>query len=435
MRFLLVSAGSHGDIHPFVALGSALRARGHDATLATNPYYRGLAEDTSLGFVAMGESFDLADLKSLPEVMSELRGPGVVIREMMAPFVRECLVALPGILREGAYDAVVHHHICPGAAWAAAEAGLPSACVALAPLVWFSRHEHIVGSGAVPSRLPGWLGWLPALRSHLLRPVLRHMFDRPLNEVLRELGRPPRRDIFLGVFREARLNLGLWSPVLRGALADDPPDSHIVGFPWHDRLGSQEHPEAEAAEFLTRCEASGKAPVMFTLGTAAVHVPGRFYHHAAEACRRLGRPGMLLVGRSGLTITGVPGDVRTFTYLPFSRVMPRCACIVHHGGIGTTAQALRSGRASVVCAHAHDQHDNAARVDRLGVGVRMTAKGVSPASLCRAIARAIDDRDMNERARALGAAIAREDGGSAAVALIESLVRSGAGRDVPGARP
>ncbi len=60
--------------------------------------------------------------------------------------------------------------------------------------------------------------------------------------------------------------------------------------------------------------------------------------------------------------------VRAFNYVPFSKVLPRAAALVHHGGIGTTAQALAAGVPQLVVPFAHDQPDNAARVRRLGVG-------------------------------------------------------------------
>ena len=67
----------------------------------------------------------------------------------------------------------------------------------------------------------------------------------------------------------------------------------------------------------------------------------------------------------------LPDHVVHVSYAPFSRVLPRCAAFIHHGGIGTTAQALRAGVRQVVVRLAHDQFDNAMRVRRLGSGVEL----------------------------------------------------------------
>nr|MBA3625578.1 glycosyltransferase [Methylibium sp.] len=65
-------------------------------------------------------------------------------------------------------------------------------------------------------------------------------------------------------------------------------------------------------------------------------------------------------------------------YAPFDALLPRLATLVHHGGIGTCAEALAAGVPQIVVPFAHDQFDNAARLERLGLGV--TLKAVAPAS-------------------------------------------------------
>jgi UDP:flavonoid glycosyltransferase YjiC (YdhE family) len=64
----------------------------------------------------------------------------------------------------------------------------------------------------------------------------------------------------------------------------------------------------------------------------------------------------------------LPEGVRSCAYIPFSQLLPRAAALVHHGGIGTTAQALAAGIPQLVMPMSHDQADNAARIERLGVG-------------------------------------------------------------------
>lgn len=56
---------------------------------------------------------------------------------------------------------------------------------------------------------------------------------------------------------------------------------------------------------------------------------------------------------------------------PFSLLLSRSAALVHHGGIGTVSQALRAGVPQLIRPMAFDQHDNAARLRRLGVGDRL----------------------------------------------------------------
>ena len=60
-------------------------------------------------------------------------------------------------------------------------------------------------------------------------------------------------------------------------------------------------------------------------------------------------------------------------WFPFSRLFPRAAAVVHHGGIGTTSLALKAAVPQLIMPMAFDQHDNARRLERLGV-----ARSLSP---------------------------------------------------------
>ncbi|MGH7176232.1 MAG: glycosyltransferase, partial [Tepidisphaeraceae bacterium] len=68
MNVLLVTLGSHGDVHPFVGIGVAMQRRGHRATLLTNPNFAGLAAKFSMGFVPLGTVEDYHRLMHDPRL-------------------------------------------------------------------------------------------------------------------------------------------------------------------------------------------------------------------------------------------------------------------------------------------------------------------------------------------------------------------------------
>ena len=90
----------------------------------------------------------------------------------------------------------------------------------------------------------------------------------------------------------------------------------------------------------------------------------RFFSAAVEACHRLGCRGMLLTRYAEQCPQRLPPGVRHFDYAPLSHVLPRAAALVHHGGIGTAAQGLASGRPQLVMPMTFDQPDNASRLVR-----------------------------------------------------------------------
>ena len=417
MRVLLVTTGSHGDINPFIALGRALAARGHDPVLVTNPYYEGQAREAGVGFRGVGEFFDLRKLDELmPDIMHPWKGGRVVIETLIDRFARESYPVVLEELRGGRFDAVVHHHIALGAAWAAETAGVPNASAVLAPMLWMSRGDPITPQSFSPVNPGPITRWLTRA---MFRPFSWLIFDPVIRRVRRDLGLPRDPGGFFRVARGGVVNLGLWSPVLRGPLPDDPAQGVICGFPWHDRHGAQEEPDARLEAFL----AEGEPPVLFTLGTAAVHVAGDFYAVAAEACRKLGRRGLMLVGPGRPAPGNLPAGSMAVEYARFSSVMPRCAVNVHHGGIGSTGQGLRAGRPTVVVPHSHDQFDNAARLVRLGVSATLPRPKVTPERLAAAVRGLLEDGGVAGRAAGLGRAMAGEEGAAAAVEAVERSVK------------
>lgn len=415
MRVLLATVGSHGDIHPFIALGRALAARGHAAAVMTNPHFEGQVRAEGLEFAAIGEGVDIKDLLADGRAMHRLKGPMVVLKEMLLPLVPQMIERAQGAIREWKPDVAAMHPICLGVSWAAERAGVPCVHANLAPSTWFNPDDRLVLAPWRSERVTR-LG----VRTDLIvaRVMIRLALDRALNGHRRVMGLPARRDNWFLEARGGALNLGLWSPLFRGPIKGDPPTGRICGFPWFDR-----YRQREAGGELWRFVEAGEPPVVFTLGTAAVHTAGQFYEHAAGACRLLGRRGLLLVGRAEYLPGDLPAGVEAFTYAPYSALLPRAAATVHHGGIGTTAQGLRAGRPTVVVPLSHDQFDNAARVKRMGVSETVHHSRVTAERLAGALRKVLDDAEVGRRAGEIGAEIGREDGAVRAAELMEEMQR------------
>jgi UDP:flavonoid glycosyltransferase YjiC (YdhE family) len=161
------------------------------------------------------------------------------------------------------------------------------------------------------------------------------------------------------------LVLALFSKVLAKPQPDWPPNTVVTGFPFFDKKTDEGLP-GEIRKFVD----SGPPPVVFTLGSSAVWTAGDFFVESVNAIEQLGMRAILLVGdKSKLSPGELPPNVAAFDYAPYSELLPHTALTVHQGGIGTTAQALRSGRPMLVVPFSHDQPDNARRVKELGVAV------------------------------------------------------------------
>ena len=414
MRILISTTGSSGDINPFVAVGIALRRRGHDVLLATNPHAREKVKQAGLAFQPVGRELDLTEIANDPDMMDERRGPQTVWRNFILPDIPAMIETVDRVCEDFRPDVALSHHIFFGTQWVCRARGIPCAQTALCPMVLFSAQDSSVYRSWEPVDPPLWYA---RPRRRIARFVMRRFLDGQLNRLRRAYGFSAIRDVFLSGIDGSDLTLGLWSPHFRPPQSDDPTCVRICGFCWFDRQLDQESETHEWDEFLN----SGSPPIVFCLGSTAVHVAEDFYHHAAEACRLLKRRGLLLTGKQHNDSLHLGDDVRAVAYAPLSRVAVRGCATVHHGGVGTTAHAMRAGKPTVIVPFAHDQFDNAARAKRLGISATLGRREVSAVALAQTLRPLLDDPGFTERATALGGELAREDGAEVAADHLEDL--------------
>lgn len=430
MHLLLTSIGTAGDLHPFIAIGVALRSRGHDVTILANPHFAERINRMGLGFWPLGTEDDYHRMVTGADLISRARGPSYVLHNLVLPSFEPTLDALQHLFRVSRPDAVLAHHICFAAPAACERAGIPCATAILAPLFWLSRHEPIVYPNIPIENLPRWAD--RTLR-RVLRPAARWLVDKPTNVVRRAHDLPAIRNI---AFHEARgqtlrhssrhpspgrPTLALWSAHYRPALPDDPPSARICGFTWFDRAGPiVEAEDRRLRDFLSR----GDPPLVFTLGTSVVHHGQSLYPMVAASCRDLGRRAILL---------GAPDDGATpdsdrlhrLSYAPYSRILPHAAAVIHHGGIGTTAHAMRAGAPSLIIPFANDEFDNAARAKRLGVAHTLPLARLNQQALTAALERLLADKPAAAMAKIIGGKLVAEDGADTAAEALTLLAARG----------
>jgi UDP:flavonoid glycosyltransferase YjiC (YdhE family) len=236
----------------------------------------------------------------------------------------------------------------------------------LAPLAFLSAYDPPV----LPTQFGQiYLKFLGSLINGVLFELAKlsvRSWSEPVRRLRAELGLPPGKDPLFEGQHSPDLVLALFSKVFAQPQLDWPKQTCVTGFPFYDR---QDKPELtpELSEFLD----AGSPPIVFTLGSSAVMDAGNFDIESVIAAKKLGHRAVLLIGKDQHNKPPqslLSEDIAAFDYAPYSKLFPRSIAIVHQGGIGTTAQALRSGRPMLIMPYSHDQPDNAARVERLGVG-------------------------------------------------------------------
>ena len=210
--------------------------------------------------------------------------------------------------------------------------------------------------------------------------------------------------------------LALFSRVLAQPQRDWPPNVTVTGTVFYN---GPEPLAAELEDFL----AAGEPPVVFTLGTSAVGAAGGFYHESVAAVAKLDVRAVLLTGGFAQNRpANLPPNVLLVDRAPHQLLFPRASVVVHQCGAGTTAQALRTGRPTLLVPHGHDQFDNARRVHKLGVARQLLPSEYRAERVARELRGLLNEAHYLERAAAVQVVVREERGAEAAVAVIEKLL-------------
>jgi len=364
---LLVTHGSAGDVLPFVRIGAALLARGHEVSLLTHASYAEQVRAAGVEFVPIDTVSAAEDDRARSQELLHVRSPADLRRHYDRTGLFEQLraeIALLGARHRPHRTILVGRHTSALSVLIAAEAlGAPAVTVAVAPT------QLLVA---------------PAAALHLARGLADGV-----GAVRAENGLPARTD-WLRWLAGAR-TLGLWPQWFDAAGAPAPPGVDLVGFVTGD--------EADAAGPLPPdVEAVlADAPVLVTGGTGTMLHP-RFYPVALDAIAATGRSAVVVAPDRALLPRRLPPRTLWCPRLPFPAVMPRAGALLHHGGIGTAVRALRSGTPQVVLAHGADRPDNAERLAARGLARWADADRWSAEVVADHLTGALADRRYAERA-------------------------------------
>jgi rhamnosyltransferase subunit B len=418
-RVILATLGSLGDLHPFIALGLALKRHGADVLVACAAEYQSKVEAAGLAFASMRPSFadmqrDLGmDRRQITDAV--VAHSDFLFRELIVPSVRASYEDMYELIA-GA-DMILTSSLCIGARMAAERRAIPWIGIVLQPLLFMSAYDPPV----IPKA--EWL--TPLLRAlgpgatRLALGAIKLALGaqlKPVSALRREIGLPPtsRNPVFEGQFGEEGA-IGLYSTLLGQCRPDYPTPSAIVGFASFDsETGQVVTLDPELERFL----GAGAAPVVFTLGSLVVNSPGSFYRESLAAARGLGKRAVLLVGETALA------DVHVCAYAPHSLLFPRAEAIVHQGGIGTLAQALRSGRPQLIVPFFGDQLDNASRAVNLGAARRIAPRRYTARSAARELSHLTMSGDYGRCAGAIRDRLVGENGAAEAARVILNRLES-----------
>lgn len=391
LHFVVVTIGSAGDLFPFMRVALALKESGHRVSMLGPEQHAPFVAPTGLAF--HGLPADAAVLDH-PDLWHPTRGLSVVwraTRPAMA-LVPAFVAALP---REERIVLLAHPLALPEADLCRARhPGLKVAAAWLAPSNLPTVHDPLLlGPWPVPRWVPlGARRWLwRRLGDALINPVALP----DVNAARAAYGLGPIADLVDFMVKLPDLSVTLFPEWFAPTQPDWPQPLVRTGFPLYDPS-----PQAALSPEVARFLEEGTQPVVFTPGTGnrqAAH----YFLCALDACARLGQRAILLTPHREQLPARLPTPALWQDYVPLRALLPHVAALVHHGGIGTTAEALRAGTPQLLVPLAHDQFDNAARVRALGAGSSLRAARLSARRLEKSLAQVVGNKSVEDACRKL----------------------------------
>lgn len=410
MRIAVTSFGTEGDVRPYIALARGLRARGHDAFVVAARPFRARAESVGVPFRESRQRWDDAEIAAL--MTRVLATPNRVKQSklLFAGAVETLHDAVDGVIEATAdAEAIVSHNVdvC----------GYAAALTHRVPRIAGCLSAHTIPTGNTTP----WGASLGRPLNRLISAIVRSTFasstDAGFNALLARAKLPPQKGVVLRVTDEAKLTLAAVSPALV------PPDPR-----WDERfcatgfwfLDDEPIVPPELSHFLA---AHQDPPIVVSLGSMVGIDAAATTRVLIEGLAPLDRPVILQAGWAALGDIALPAHFFRASYLPHSWLLPQAACLLHHGGIGTVAAALRAGIPQIVTWLYADQPDWGKLLVRRGWAAGQSdLRKLSPAWLAATCRTAVTDEALRVRTAAVGATIREERGVERAVDRIEQTL-------------
>lgn len=414
MKVVLVPVGSAGDVHPFVGVGVALRERGHQVAVVTNPHFLPFVDRVGLRGLPLGTAEEYDAVTRHRHLWHPTRGLRV-LSEMLRRYSLELYRMLEAECR-GDDTVLVGATLAFPARVAHDTLGVPLVTMHLQPANFISVHDMPV--------LHPWLRrvdrW-PRVLTRAMRSLLVLASDQILgpaaNALAQNVGYPRVSRITTEWWHSPQRVIGLFPDWYAAPQPDWPTQTVLTGFPRYDDTAPAES-VAETDRFLD----DGPPPVVFVPGSANRHTR-QFFASAVDANRRRGGRALLLTRYPEALPQPLPDGVKHVDYVPLARLLPRAAALVHHGGIGTAAQGLAAGIPQIVMPMAFDQHDNARRLERLGVGSTIRPSAFRGPRVAAAIDELAGSTEVGARCQARARQLTTDDPITRTCELIEAAGR------------
>ncbi|MDO8342106.1 MAG: glycosyltransferase [Cellvibrio sp.] len=355
-HIVIYALGTGGDIDPMVALGIELLRRGHSVSFLSNDYFQPRIVAAGCEFISVGTIEQYHQGNSV--TAWEPRNHADNFEYYHAPAFEPAFNYVMSLA--GTNTLVLALGEENGARVAAEKCNIPFIKMILSPNLIFSAYSPPAPmKWAIPARIPRFIVRFLLRRNRKTRfkVFFRVEHTQTYLATRKRLGCP----LTFQTESAALLQIGFFPEWFGMPAKDWPKNLKLVGFPLQNLASMNSRSELDA--FI---EQQG-APLIFTSGTGVKDV-AELFTEGRKICEQLQVPGVFVGGASGAKLLQGSSLCLHLDYIDFEYALAKALAIIHHGGMGTTAQAIKAGIPQLIRPIKYDQPDNADRIYKLGLG-------------------------------------------------------------------
>lgn len=360
-KIVIASLGTLGDILPYISICKRMQNMGYKTLIATTQTHEDLIRNNEIDCVVISPEIDHKDQLLAQKTQDRKRGTQYVIQKILDPNVYNTYADLERILNKG--DVLITNVTCIVGRLLQVNCGVYWVHTVLSPNNFWSKYDPLVPHNATYFRhLVKYSVRLNYLMIRLSR-VATLFWLKNHKKLYRKIKGGEYEHPFFEAISKADYVLGLYSENFARKRSDIPPNTLITGF-----ITMAEKPDVFKAKSLESfVNEKGGAPVIISLGSSVLYSDPIFISSLVRDLLENNKRVVVLTGKK-IKVFKSDSNLMEIDYFPHRSLFKYASVVIHHGGIGTTANVLKEGKPSIVFPFSHDQPDNAYRLYRLGVG-------------------------------------------------------------------
>lgn len=414
MKVTVLTLGTRGDVQPYVALATGLMKKGHEVTICTGSTFKPFIESYGIDFKEA--TIDFMEILKTEEGQAIFNGGGNIFK--ILKFTKE--VINPGFRKtfddfldacQGC-DVIIYHPKAMVAPDLAEYLNIP--CISMPPVPMTFPITEFPNLAVSANKS---FGSVINKMTYGVNKFAESSSMKDINDFRQKTLKLNKRKMGAYTYDVKGKRIPIIYPISEILFKKVTSWKGYVSLTGFFYLPYQGQLDEGLMNFIE----NGQAPIVISFSSMPLKHPQAFKQYIIDALNQSNNRAVILTGISGMNFEG-HDNIYAVEKAPHRLLFKHAKGIIHHGGVGTMAEALLSGKPQVIMPFNVDQPFWANRLFKQDLALKpLSEKTISTVALIDRFI-LMDDVKYKDNAKIVADEIAKEDGIMSAVSIIESIV-------------